>query len=241
MMYRIKISDGDILEQVKLSCGVPGILEQILVRRILELQADKLGITITADELQERANFFRRANNLYSAKKTIQWLDQYRLSIDELEKMIYFELLNEKVSNYCCEGKIEEYFYEHQAEYDNAVIYEFTLNDPGLADELYYAIREKEISFFDVARKYIQDDEMRRKGGYRGKLHRKDLNPSLSVAVFSAKPPQLLRPIIDANGIHIIYVEEINRSQLNEEMIQHIKSEIFFLFLQAQGKRMEII
>jgi hypothetical protein len=47
-------------------------------------------------------------------------------------------------------------------------MYEIVLDDEDLAMELFYGIQEGEMSFYEVAHQYIQDMELRRKGGYRG-------------------------------------------------------------------------
>ncbi|WP_287726730.1 peptidylprolyl isomerase [Microcystis sp. M061S2] len=65
------------------------------------------------------------------------------------------------------------------------------------------------MSFHDVTRKYIEDKELRRQGGYLGVQRRQDLKPEISAAVFATKPPQLLKPIVKAKGISLILVEEI--------------------------------
>jgi parvulin-like peptidyl-prolyl isomerase len=65
------------------------------------------------------------------------------------------------------------------------------------------------MSFHEVAYQYIQDTSLRRSRGYRGIVRRKDLKPEISAAVFAAKPPQLLKPIVTSSGVHLILVEEI--------------------------------
>ena len=53
-------------------------------------------------------------------------------------------------------------------------MYEVVLDDFDLAMELFYALVEGEMSFHEIAHQYIQDTELRRKGGYRGILKRAD-------------------------------------------------------------------
>ena len=111
-----------------------------------------------------------------------------------------------------------------------------------MARELFYALREGEISFFEAAYQYIADTELRRIGGYKGFLYRKDLKPKISAAVFAANPHQILKPIITAEGVHLIRVEEIIQPQLDEMLRQQLLADLFGDWLKQQvGKfRVEI-
>jgi parvulin-like peptidyl-prolyl isomerase len=123
--------------------------------------------------------------------------------------------------------KVEPYFYENQLDYAGVVMYEVVLDDEDLAMELFYSIQEEEMSFYDVAHKYIEDKELRRKGGYRGILSRKDLKSEISAAVFAATPPEVLKPIVTSKGVHLILVEEIIQAELNDKLGYQIVSELF--------------
>jgi parvulin-like peptidyl-prolyl isomerase len=83
------------------------------------------------------------------------------------------------------------------------------------------------MSFYDVTHKYIEDKELRRKGGYRGILSRKDLKSEISSAVFAATPPEVLKPIVTSKGVHLILVEEILTAELNNQLRYQIWSELF--------------
>ena len=83
------------------------------------------------------------------------------------------------------------------------------------------------MSFYDVTDKYIQDKELRRKGGYRGILSRKDLKSEISSAVFAATPPEVLKPIVTSKGVHLILVEEIIQPELDDKLRFQIWSELF--------------
>jgi parvulin-like peptidyl-prolyl isomerase len=96
------------------------------------------------------------------------------------------------------------------------------------------------MSFYDVAHQYIQDLELRRKGGYQGVVHRQDLKPEISAAVFAAKPPQLLRPIVTAKGVHLVFVEEIIQVELNNQLAYQIGIDLFQQWLKQQIKEVNL-
>jgi parvulin-like peptidyl-prolyl isomerase len=130
---------------------------------------------------------------------------------------------------------------EHQLDYAGAVIYEVVLDDEDLAMELFYALQEREMNFFEIAQQYIQDTELRRRGGYRGVVRRKEIKPEISAAVFAAKPPQVLKPIVGAKGVYLIWVEEVIKPQLDEKLGYQILSDLFGLWVKQQVEEVEIL
>ncbi len=69
------------------------------------------------------------------------------------------------------------------------------------------------MNFYEVAHQYIQDTELRRKGGYRGMVQCKELKPEISAIIFAAQPPQVLKPIVTSKGVHLILVKDIIQPQ----------------------------
>ncbi|MGH8001594.1 MAG: peptidylprolyl isomerase, partial [Brasilonema sp.] len=193
------------------------------------------------EALQKTADNFRLINNLVSAEETLQWLQKHHLSIEDFEQILYTSLISEQMAKHLFADKVEPYFYENQLDYIGAVIYEVILDDEDLAIELFYTIKEAEMSFYDVAHTYIQDTELRRKCGYRGIVYRKDLKPEISAAVFAAKPPQVLKPIVTSSGIHLIFVEEILQSELDDKLRNKIVADFFSGWLKQQVEQMEIV
>ncbi|MBD2451307.1 peptidylprolyl isomerase [Nostoc sp. FACHB-152] len=241
MLQSIIISNEDILHQVKISCKTPEIIEQIVRRKVLIAAAEEAGITVEVEELQKAADQIRLVNKLDSAENTWKWLEKYNLSISDFEEIAHISLISKKLASYLFADKVEPYFFDNQLNYVGVVMYEIILDDEDLALELFYAIKEGEMSFYDVAHKYIQDVELRRKGGYLGMVRRKDLKPEISTAVFSAKPPQLLKPVVSSQGIHLILVEEIIQAELNEKLRSNILLDLFAEWTKKQIEQVEIV
>jgi parvulin-like peptidyl-prolyl isomerase len=239
MSQTIVITKDDILDRVKLTYKVPEIVEQLVACKVIADAACDAGIEIETKELQQAANQIRLVNQLKSAEDTWKWLEKNGLTLDEFEKMVSLNLLSAKLAQHLFGDRVERYFFERQLDYAGAIMYEILLDDEDLALELFYAIKEGEMSFYDVAHQYIQDTELRRKGGYQGTVRRQGLKPEISAAVFSAKPPQLLKPIITAQGAHLIFVEEIIQPQLDATLRYQILSTLFSNWLQQQSKEYE--
>ena len=234
MSQTIAITKEDIFHQVKLSCEIPKIVEQIVTRKVIISAVEEAGIEVTTAELQQAADQIRVISQLKDAQSTWQWLEKHGLSLDDFEEIVYYTVISGKLSAHLFKDKVEPYFYEHQLDYAGAVIYEIVLDDEDEAIELFYEIQEGEISFFEAAQQYIQDIELRRKGGYRGKLDRTEMLPEVSAAVFSATSPQILKPIISSKGVHLILLEEIISPELNNQLRNKIMLDLFSEWLKQQ-------
>ncbi len=241
MSLTITITDEEIIKQVKLSGKMPEIVEGIINRQIVLREANKANIEVDTAEIQQAADQFRLGKNLQSAEDTHKWLEKNQLSVDDFEEMLYFSVLSGKLANHLFANQAEPYFYEHQLDYAEVVMYEVIVDDEDLAMELYYAIDEEEISFWDVAHQYIEDIELRRKGGYLGRVKRQDLKPEISAAVFATNPPQLLKPIMTSQGFHLILVEALINHEINSDISYQIIYKLFCEWQQQQSQQIEII
>jgi parvulin-like peptidyl-prolyl isomerase len=221
------ISDRELIYEAKITGKFPQLIQGIFRRKIIEEQVQKAGINPTGVELQQAADRFRLINQLESAEATNQWLQDRSLSIDDFEYMITQDLLSSNLAEHLFGKEVEKIFHQNILDYGGAIIYEVILEDKDLAMEIFYSLQEGDLSFADVAHQYIQVPELRRRGGYVGRVERKQLLPEVSAAVFAAKPPQLLAPIITAVGVHLIQVEEIIEPKLDERLRQQILTEMF--------------
>ncbi len=241
MSQPITITDEDIFHQVQLSCKIPEVIEKIVERKIITFAAIAAGLEPTPEELQKASDQMRVMSKLKDAKATWAWLEKYGLSLEDFEEIVYFSLISGKLSKHLFAEGVEPYFYERQLDYAGAVIYEMILDDEDEAIELFYEIQEGEISFFEAAQQCIQDTELRRKGGYRGKVKRSEMKPEVSAAVFAAAPPQLLKPIVTADGISLVFVEEINKPELDQKLRQKITLDLYSDWLKQQMEQVQVV
>ena len=188
---------------------IPKVTDKIIRNKIISAKAKEIDIVPDSSSVQKAADSIRIAGKLISADDTFKWLEENCLSSNDFEEIVLLSLFANELSKTLFSSKVKPYFFENQLNYIEIVMYEVVLDDHDLAMELFYAVQENEISFHDVAHKYIQDPEIRRHGGYKGLLKRKNLKPEISAAVCNAQVPELLKPIITSSGIHLIFVEEM--------------------------------
>jgi parvulin-like peptidyl-prolyl isomerase len=234
MSNTLTISYETIIAHFKLSFQLSTIIEDAIARSIITEKAKEYELQIEPEELQQAADSFRLENQLENVTETLEWLQKHYMSLEDFEEAIHFNLIKQKLAQKLFAEKVEAFFLENQVEYTGAVIYEVIMNDLNLALEIYYALREGEIAFHEVARTYIQEANLRRAGGYRGIVLRSKLKPEISAAVFAANPPQILKPIITATGVHLIQVEELIEPELGDSLKNKILTDLFTLWLKKQ-------
>ncbi|MBE9006589.1 peptidylprolyl isomerase [Fortiea sp. LEGE XX443] len=235
------ISGEDILYQIKLSCQIPDMIEAIAIRKIIADAADKAGIKVETGELQQTADKMRLAKKLVKAKDTEAWLEKHYLSLNEFKELVQISLLSAKLANHLFAEQVEPFFFEHLLDYAASITYEVVLDDEDLAWELFYALQENKICFPDIAQRYIQEPELRRVGGYCGIRCRSNFSPAIADCVFTAHPPQILKPIVTQKGVHLIWVEEIIQPHLDEELRCKILREFFSAWLKQQLDEIKIV
>ncbi|MDF5715920.1 MAG: peptidylprolyl isomerase [Rhizonema sp. NSF051] len=238
----LKVSSKDLIEQIKISCQMPKLIEGIATRKIITDAANKAGIKVEIEELQQTADNLRLAHKLIRAKDTWSWMEKHHLSLDDFEQVVYTNLLSNKLITHLFADRVETLLSEYQLDYAEAVTYEIIFDDEDLALELFDALKQGKISFLEVAHKHIQNPELRRKGGYQGILRYKDFKrQEIAIAVFNATPPQILKPIMTLEGVHLIWVEEVIQPKLDRRLRVKILEDLFTSWLQKQITELEII
>jgi parvulin-like peptidyl-prolyl isomerase len=234
MSLAINITDQEIIHQLKISGKIHEFAEQVATRKIIEREASLMNLAATKEELQELSDRFRITNKLTHAKHTLEWLEKNRLSLDEFEETLRVNLLKTKLIRRLFIDEIESYFYQNQSDYRKVVLYEVIIDSKDLAVELFYSIREEELTFSEMARSYSIDMETRRRGGYSGIINSKDMQASIRAAVFACSPPQLIKPIITSIGSHLLFVEEIIIPELDDELGDIIAENLFTSWMKAK-------
>ena len=231
------ISIPEIIQHLKLSRQMPSVLANLINQKIIGKTADRENINVAEDELQKAADIFRLKNNLISSQDTLKWLEKNYLSVPEFEQSLKMDILSRKLAHHLFEDQVEANFHAHQLDYYQAIIYEIALSNFNLAMELFYGIQEKELSFWDLAHKYIEDDELRRHNGYRGKKTRSQLQPEIAAAVFALnndRLPLVIKPIAIGKKTYLIYVEEIIQPVLERSLREKIITQLYEDWLTKQ-------
>jgi parvulin-like peptidyl-prolyl isomerase len=216
--------DG-FVRTLKLTGQFEGLIEQLVRERLMVRAAKKQGIRVSPDEIQERADQFRRVKGLHRAIDTNRHLDGLGVSLDEFEAFITDGLYQEKMMEQVCSQKaVNEYFKLNSPKFESIEVSHIVLDAEGKAKEMMSLLRDDPDCFAEMAREH-SIASTREHGGAIGKVLRGSLKSDVEAKVFNAAAGDLLGPFPspDRSFYEIFAVNSKNPAVLDEETAAEIR------------------
>lgn len=226
----VKIDDEVIdtegfVRTLKLTGQFEALIEQIVRDRLTVRAAIKQGISVPADEIQERADQFRRVRGLHRASEMNHYLDRLGVSLDEFEAFITASLYEEKMmARVCSDRAVNDYFSLNSPRFDSVEVSHIVVENAGQAKELISYLREDPDSFAEMAREHSIADT-REQGGLIGKVLRGSLKAEVEPKVFNAGVGDLLGPFpySDQSLYEIFAVNAKNPARLDDDVASEVR------------------
>ncbi len=234
-----EVSLYDVVRLAKLN-GSLTFIEEGISAALIQQGAQQRGIEVSDEELQQAADNYRTANDLHDAEITEAWLQARRLSYEDWEALLEYQVMERKLGDALTAGLVEQRFAEQRLSFDKAAISRLVLNEEGVARELRAQIIEDGADFHALAREHSTHVETRPAGGYAGLIVRTDMEPALEAAVFGAQPGKIVGPIKTDDGWELVKVERVVPAELNEAMRETIKTALCKEWLAEQRNQARI-
>ncbi|CDY74757.1 Parvulin-like peptidyl-prolyl isomerase [Caballeronia glathei] len=191
---------GEFVRLLKLNGQYDSLVEQLVRDKLTVRAAKKHGIVVTGDDIQTRADQFRRVRALHRAADMNNYLDALGVSLDEFEVFITETLYQEKMLEQVgTDSAVEEYFKLNSPKFDSIEVSHILLDTEGKAKEMISYLNDDPDSFADMAREHSLADT-REEGGVIGRVLRGQLKTDIEAKVFNASPGDLLGPFPAADG-----------------------------------------
>jgi peptidylprolyl isomerase len=219
------VNTDDFVRILKLTGQFDNLVEQFVRDKLTVRAARKQGMRVTPEEIQERADQFRRVQGLHRATDMNNYLDAMHVSLDEFEAFITDSLYQEKMLAQVCSDKaIEEYFMLNSPRFDSIEVSHIVLDTEGKAKEMISYLTDDPDSFADMAREHSMADT-REQGGRIGKVMRGSLKTDIEAKVFNASVGDLLGPFPspDRSFYEIFLVTAKHPAELDEEAKSEVK------------------
>lgn len=210
---------------LKLTGRFETLLDEIVRDKLAVHAAKKQGIAVTAAEIQERADQFRRVLGLHRAADMNHYLDAQGVSLDEFEAFITDSLYHEKMMERVCNDRaVEEYFKLNSPRFDSIEVSHIVLETEGQAKEMLSLLSEDPDSFAELAREHSVADT-RDEGGLIGTVMRGSLKTEIEAKVFNAAVGDLLGPFAAADGTfyEIFRVDAKHPARLDEDTAAEVR------------------
>jgi len=193
------INTEDFVRLLRFTGTFDSLLEDMIKDKLTVHAAKKAGITVTAEDLQERSDQLRRARGLHRAVDMNRYLDATRITLDDFEQflteMLYHEKMLEQIGR---DEAVDEYFNLNAPRFDSIEISHIVVDSEGKAREIMAILEDDPDSFGVLAREHSLADT-RNEGGYIGRVLRGALRSDVEAKVFNAAEGDLLGPFPSAD------------------------------------------
>jgi parvulin-like peptidyl-prolyl isomerase len=219
------ISTEDFVRILKLTGRFESLMDEIVRDRLTVHAAKKQGISVSAEEIQERADQFRRVLGLHRAADMNHYLDAQGVSLDEFEDFITDGLYHEKMMQQVGSDKaVEAYFKLNSPRFDSIEVSHIVLETEGQAKEMMSLLADEPESFAELASEHSLADT-REQGGFIGKVLRGSLKTDVEAKVFNAAEGDLLGPFpaADRSFFEIFLVNAKNPARLDEDTAAEVR------------------
>jgi parvulin-like peptidyl-prolyl isomerase len=232
------ISVAELLQTLKLTGQFEGLIEQLVRDRITVLGAKKQGVRVSDEEIQERADQFRRVRGLHRASDTNKYLDALGVGLDEFEAFLTDGLYQEKMMQQVCSDEaVRAFFKLNSPRFDSIEVSHIILDSEGKAKEMISVLRDDPDSFDEMAREHSIADT-REHGGLIGKVLRGSLRGDVEAKVFNAAAGELLGPFAssDRTTFEIFRVNTKHPAKLDDETATEVRRVLREDWLRARAQ-----
>lgn len=191
-------------------------------------------------ERQTAIKEFCQQQQITSAQAREAWLLHQGMTLEQMEDLAVRPVLLEKFKIATWGRKVDTYFMTRKTTLDQVVYSLIRTKDMGLAQEIYFRIREGEQSFAELAREYSQGPEAQT-DGLLGPVPLSQPHPAISKLLSVSKPGQLWPPRPLSEWFVIVRLEQSLPAQLDQSMRHRLLNELFETWLQEQIQQAKTI
>jgi len=216
--FRNSLPTGEPLTNAEINDLQRAYLVQAIDRELILAEADRLGFTVSAAEIEAALTEARRD---YEQEEFSKRLDERGMSLDEWRLELRNSLLMEKVVRQVAypraevsDADVAAEFKQHQNEFDRPeqIRARQILIDTEAEGERLLGLLQSGIPFADVARQHSQSPDSEQ-GGDLGFFARGEMPPEFDEAVFSLPVGRVSELVKSPYGMHIFLVEEKRKAK----------------------------
>jgi putative peptide maturation system protein len=211
---------------------ITGLVDACLVQAAITQR----NIQVSADELQQALDAFRRRQRLYTAVETEHWLQQRGITHAQLEHQLEPEVAAGKLRDQIADGHVEQYFSHHMPDFDTVRVARFNMPDAEQARHIYVQMQHREVDFFTAAQQQFCADATARDGLCFAVLQRRQLSPEQAAVIFTAVPGEVTEPVRRGAGYDLVCVLQRTDARLDASTRTAIKQTLFEAWLAEQRR-----
>ncbi len=203
--------------------------DSLIEKKILLTVAKGKGIDATDSEVERAVDNFAKANGFKSREDFLKAIEREGISLEDVKRKLKEQIIISKLISRDVKSKVEVSDVDVEKACDEAMseplrsVY-YIFIKKGNEQKLKRAMEalKEGIPFPDVAKRYSDDRETGKKGGYLGNVKRGSLIKPLDIAVWSARPGKPEKVEVK-DGYYIVlvekeFVEGCDRNRIREKL-----------------------
>lgn len=203
LQWRLSIDDDEFIQNTATDAAV------------VQYCAEKK-ITASAEEIQNVFTELRYSKELESSEQTKIWISENGLSEESLSQACEIMALRNAIRRSFTEDEVKQEFLEDQTSFDVAEIYNITVDDTSLADEIMSQLEDEDDSFYNLAVEHSIDEDTYLKAGYMGEVTRNDVRAEAESAIFGASSGAVVGPIKEDDDFTIYMVHKVVKPEFDD-------------------------
>ncbi|MCC5625282.1 peptidyl-prolyl cis-trans isomerase [Nostoc sp. CHAB 5715] len=207
--------------------------------RLLVIETAIAGFELTSSEKLGVIEQFYQNNQLTTPQARAKALEQYSMSLEQLEAVAMRELKIEKLKQATWGTKLESYFLQCKSQLDKVIYSLIRTSDAEVAQELYFRIKAGEQTFAECASVYSLGAEAQTQG-MLGPVTISQPHPAIAQKLTISQPGQLWPPMKLDEWFVIVRLEKLIPAQLDDAMRSTLLNHLFETWLAEEMSKAQL-
>lgn len=221
------VTDADILARLRQTHQIAEITTAAQQDKLVIEICNQLGNTVSDAELQTAGDKFRLTHQLSSAAKTLEWLAQQQITVEDWTQGIRISLLTQKLKETLFGDQIDAYYLQNRDHFRRVALSQILLSDALTAMRVFEALKSEPGSFCALTLEHSQTKYSQQQGGFVGIRFVAELMTEVAEAISDVVAGVTLPPVQTRLGYHILKIEKWFSAELNQDVRQTILDSLF--------------
>lgn len=224
------LTPADVVSRLQRYGMLPALVKELVIDQAIAATA------LTPEQSTQALDQFLQANQITTAEQQQSFLAQRGLNEGDL---LTLAQRAQKLQQYKLDAwghQVESHFLQRKGRLDRVLYSLIRTRDAGLAQELYFRIKDDGQPLADLARQYSEGQEAQT-GGLIGPVELSVPHPALARILALSQPEQLWPPTRVGEWFVVVRLEKFLPARLDDATRQRLIDELFNTWLAEQVQR----
>jgi parvulin-like peptidyl-prolyl isomerase len=224
------LTAADVVPRLQRYGMLPALIKELVIDQAIA------AIGLTPEQSAQALNQFLQANQVTTPEQQQGFLAQRGLTEGDLSALAQ---RTQKLQQYKLDTwghQVESHFLQRKGHLDRVLYSLIRTRDGGLAQELYFRIKDDGQPLADLARQYSEGQEAQT-GGLIGPVELSVPHPALARILSISQPEQLWPPTRVGEWFVVVRLEKFLPARLDDATRQRLIDELFNTWLAEQVQR----